>query len=86
MMPSEVCDVPVMAANHRLADMMQTCSKPVTARAEHHTYSVAQEHIPFYSLEQMRHQVVCHVHSKGQAVRVEQGLADVVHDQLCQRC
>lgn len=55
-------------------------------RAEHHTYSIAQEQIPFYSLEQMRYKVVGQVHSKGQAVRVKEGLADVVHNQLCQGC
>ncbi len=65
---------------------MQTCSKPDTTGAEHHTYSIAQEQIPLYSLEQMRYKVVCQVHSKGQAIRVEEGLADVVHDQLCQGC
>ncbi len=68
----------------RVSCQTQTCSKPDTARAEHHTHSIAQEQIPLYSLEQMRYKVVRQVHSKGQAVGVEQGLADVVHDQLCQ--
>ncbi len=85
-MPSEVCVVPVMAATHRHADTMQTCSKPDTTRAQHRTYSIAQKQIPLYNLEQMRYKVVCQVHPKGEAVGVEQGLADMVHNQLCQGC
>lgn len=48
------------------------------------TYSIAQEQGPLCCLEEVWDQVVCQVHSKGQAIRVEQSLADMVYHQLCQ--
>ena len=48
------------------------------------THSIAQEQGPLCCLEEVWDQVVCQVHSKGQAVGVEESLADMVYHQLCQ--
>lgn len=50
------------------------------------TDCIAQKQIPLCRLEQMRNEVVGHVHPKRQAVSIVEGLTDVVHHQLCQGC